>query len=642
MKRFFIVLLSLTSLSAFAQVNPVKKIAQGKGREYHVSLNNGNDVNNGSFSKPFKTIMAAANVAMPGDTITVHAGVYREQIIPPRGGNSEKERIVYQAAKGEKVEIKGSEIITGWKKLDYDTWEVKIPNSFFGKFNPYADLIRGDWFWPTPKQRKYHTGAVYLNGHWLAEAVDRDAVLRHADLNNPLWWAEVDSATTTIWAQFKYSDPNKETVEINTRQAVFYPEKPFTNYITVRGFTMQHAATNWAPPTAEQKGLIGTNWSKGWIIENNIIQYSICAGIALGKYGDEYDNTSAERAESYVEVVKRAFANGWNKNTVGSHIVRNNEVAYCEQVGIVGSMGCSFSTIEGNLIHDIFTRGMFSGAEMAGIKFHGAIDTKIRNNQIYHTYFGIWLDWMAQGAQVTGNLLHKNSWDLFVEVTHGPVLVDNNIMLSVTNLKMNANGVAFAHNLFGGGLDLITYEKRETPYQKPHSTEMAGLHDNPGGGVQFINNLFVNAGNVRPYDSSLLGAKFIGNVYTKGTNQLHPQDYQRISSRKMKELPPLQYKVETNALLWPDFDAAVKLLNEKANTWLQINFDKNWATAQKRKLVTTALLGKAPIPNQVFENPDGSMLKIDTDYLGNKRNVANPSPGPFEIKQSGKQKIRVW
>ena len=37
---------------------------------------------------------------------------------------------------------------------------------------------------------------------------------------------------------------------------------------------MAHAATPWAPPTADQPGLIGANWSKGWIIEDNIIHDS--------------------------------------------------------------------------------------------------------------------------------------------------------------------------------------------------------------------------------------------------------------------------------------------------------------------------------------------------------------------------------
>jgi alpha-L-arabinofuranosidase len=266
MKTFYALVILLISLNL-----------QGSAKEYHVAVT-GSDSNNGSAEKPFKTISAASDAAMPGDIITVHAGVYREKITPARGGNSDTERIVYQAAPGEKVEIKGSEIIKNWKKLGNDTWEVKIPNSFFGSFNPYSDLIRGDWFAPTPKERKYHTGAVYLNGDWLMEAAVKDEVMKTADEKNPLWWTEVDSTTTTIWAQFKKADPNKETVEINVRQTIFYPDKPFINFITLRGFIMQHAATNWAPPTAGQMGLVGTRWSRGWIIENNVIQYSKCVG----------------------------------------------------------------------------------------------------------------------------------------------------------------------------------------------------------------------------------------------------------------------------------------------------------------------------------------------------------------------------
>jgi len=305
-------------------------------------------------------------------------------------------------------------------------------------------------------------------------------------------------------------------------------------------------------------------------------------------------------------------------------------------------MGCSFSTIEHNLIHNIFVRCQFSGAEMGGIKFHGAIDTRIKNNHIYHTYFGIWLDWMAQGAQVSSNILHDNEWDLFAEVTHGPILVSNNISLSNTSVRMNASGVAFAHNLFAGRMDVTTYEKRVTPYHKPHSTAIAGYHDNAGGGVQFYNNLFVNGSSARAYDSALLPVKFAGNVYTKGSNQLVPRDHQKISSIKMSELPAVKYKTETTALVKQDFDARVVLLTQNGATYLTINLDKNWMAAQKRLLVTTSLLDKAIIPDMLFENPDGSALQVNTDYLGTKRNVSNPSPGPFEILSTGIQKIKVW
>ena len=623
----------------------VKDIKNHVGREYHVSVT-GKDVNDGSLERPFKTIMAAANVAMPGDVITVHAGVYREQVTPPRGGNSEQERIVYQAAKGEKVEIKGSEIIKGWQKLDNDTWVAQIPNSLFGKFNPYKELIRGDWF--SPMNREHHRGAVYLNGDWLMEAAKQDELMKAMDEKNPLWYAKVDSLTTTIWAQFKNINPNDETIEINVRPTIFYPDKPFINFITLRGFIMQQAATNWAPPTAEQMGLVGTHWSRGWIIENNTIQYSKCVGIALGKYGDKWDNNQTESAEGYVGTINRALAFGWNKGTIGGHIVRNNTIAFCEQTGIVGSMGCAFSTIEGNIIHDIHIRRLFGGAEMAGIKFHGAVDVTIKGNHIYLANMGVWLDWMAQGVHVSGNLMHDNLLDVFMEVDHGPMLVDNNILLSKTSLLMNSSGAAFVHNIFGGKMDVVDYDSRLTPYLKPHSTFVSALHDNPGGDIQFINNLFVNGGNASQYAKAILPVSFDGNVFTKGSirpvSENHPKKFGEISDAAKEKIKNTkeQVAIEKNTLDKQGFEAMTNLVTEKDGVYLEIALDKKWLAEQKRNLVTSKLLGKAIIPDLPFENVDGSKIVIDTDYFGKKRNTANPSPGPFEIANDGIHKIKVW
>lgn len=614
-------------------------------REIHVSID-GNNLRNGTIAKPLRTIQAAADIAMPGDIIVVHAGVYREQVVPPRGGNSETERIVYQAAKGERVEIKGSELITGWQPTGNDTWMVTIPNRFFGNFNPYSDIIHGDWF--APNNRLHHTGAVYLNGSWLMEAAKKEEVTAPADPANMLWWAEVDSTTTTIWAQFKGADPNHETVEINVRQKVFYPDKPFINFITVSGFIMQHAATNWAPPTAEQMGLIGTHWSRGWIIENNIIQYSRCVGISLGKYGDEYDNTSAESAEGYVGTINRALAFGWNKGTIGSHIVRNNTIAFCEQTGIVGSMGCAFSIIEGNTIHDIHVHRLFGGAEMAGIKFHGAVDVLISRNNIYNTNIAVWLDWMAQGVQVHNNLLHGNGIDLFLEVDHGPMLVYNNLMLSSRNLLMNAKGAAFAHNLFAGTMDVVVYDSRLTPYLKPHSTFVEGLHDNQGGDIQFINNLFVSGGDASQYARALLPVHFTGNVFTKGSVRPVSDKFQNKFGElteegkvKFTNMKPVD-AVEENSIIDTTFNAEVKLVEEKGVMMLLIDLNKNWLNQTSRKLVNTGNLGKAMIPGLPFENLDGSPVAINTDFEGKPRNPGNISPGPFEIQKSGQQRIRVW
>ena len=308
-------------------------------RTYHVS-GSGNDANEGGNNAPLKTISAAAQLAQPGDSITVHEGVYRERGNPPRGGTSDDKRIVYQAAPGEKVVITGAEPVTGWAKVKDDCWTVKLPNSFFGSFNPFSDLIEGHWF--DPRDRQHHTGAIYLNGDWLTEAASLEAVLSPTN-GTSLWFGQVDDEYTTLHAHFPGVDPNRELVEVNARRTVFYPDQPGINYITVRGFTLTQAATPWAPPTVEQIGLIGTHWSKGWIIEDNIISHSVCAGVTLGlKDMGEFQGN----LKGYTRMIHHAMTDGgWSKENIGSHVVRGNRISNCEQAGICGSLGGAFSRI---------------------------------------------------------------------------------------------------------------------------------------------------------------------------------------------------------------------------------------------------------------------------------------------------------
>ena len=87
-----------------------------QAREYHV-MPTGADHQPGTVETPLRTINAAAQLALPGDTVTVHAGVYREWVNPLNGGESDSRRILYRAAEGEKVELKGSEVVDNWEKV---------------------------------------------------------------------------------------------------------------------------------------------------------------------------------------------------------------------------------------------------------------------------------------------------------------------------------------------------------------------------------------------------------------------------------------------------------------------------------------------------------------------------------------------
>lgn len=581
----------------------------------------GDDANPGTASAPFRTIQHAANVARPGDIITVRAGIYRERIAPPRGGKSDTERIIYQAAPGQKVVITGSDVVTNWTRVKADVWKTALPNSYFAGFNPYTNVIRGDWF--NPLGRVHHTGAVYLYGRWLTEAASLDDVLKAAG-NRALWFARVDHHHTTIWAQFNAADPNAGEVEINVRQTVFTPVKTGINYLTVCGFDLRDAATPWAPPTAGQIGIISAYWCKGWIIEDNHISYSTCCGVALGKYSDEWDNRAGSAA-GYIGTIHRALENGWNKADVGGHIVRNNEISHCEQAGIIGSLGCSFSTITGNDIHDIHIRGLFAGAEMAGIKLHGAVDVTISHNHVYRcgSAAGLWLDWMAQGAQVTGNLFDDNSQDFFFEMQHGPILVANNLFLSKGS-TLNSQGIAFVHNLFAGTIHNDRHDKRSTPCLQAHSTELAGFYpatNGDSGDHRFYNNLFVASCDLHSMDDSVLPCFAAGNVFTENSQPS---------------------KFDAHPVLATNFDAEVALTGKAGGWYLSIAEDTKWRNEAGCKMVTTALLGKARVSGCAYENADGSPLCVDRDYFGRVRNEQEPFPGPFEKVANGQREIKVW
>ncbi|MFS0864889.1 DUF1565 domain-containing protein [Fredinandcohnia sp. 179-A 10B2 NHS] len=129
--------------------------------EYHVAKT-GSDQAQGTKQNPFLTINKAASVAVAGDTIIVHEGVYREWVKPKNAGLSEYRRITYQAAEGEKVVIKGSEQIQEWEQVDGSVWKVELPNEFFGDYNPYIEEIFGDWVVYNPGR---HLGDVYFKWH---------------------------------------------------------------------------------------------------------------------------------------------------------------------------------------------------------------------------------------------------------------------------------------------------------------------------------------------------------------------------------------------------------------------------------------------------------------------------------------------
>lgn len=653
----------------------------------HVSTT-GSDRADGSADAPFRTIGRAARAAMPGDTVLVHAGVYREWVNPPRGGTADAP-ITYQAAVGpdgrfEPVTISGAEVVTDWHPHPGadGVWVTRVPNTLFGERNPYVERIGGDWFFD--EVNTWHLGEVYLDGRSMYEAqtlagVEQPEVTPDSfDPEGSLltWYCEVDDDVTTIWANFAGADPTEHEVEINVRPFVFWPSATGIDHITVRGFTLTKAATQWAPPTALQEGLIGPHWSKGWVIEDNTITDSKNVGISLGKEASTGQNewttggagakggTQRER-----EVIQRALVlrgpdagepHPWHRDHVGSHTVRRNTIRDCEQAGIVGHLGAAFSTITDNHIARIHVKRQWHGAEVAGIKLHAAIDTVISGNTIHHTHRALWLDWQAQGTLVRRNVFYASTAeDFMVEVCHGPYLVDSNLFLSPWAVKDMSSGGAYVHNYVAGRIANCTEHQRYTPYHFPHSTAVHGVSNILGGDDRFYNNVFVGEGDAGAPASDVDEAPALASFWSGavdmdgvpgqatfvptpvGTSQYDayptPQEYPAEPGSDLAgpRLPVWvegnlyangaePYRAETTAVRTGTSPVRVEVVDAQAGT-VRVVVDP--VVDHVVEPVTTARLGTSFQAEMPFTEPDGSDLDLSTDFFGVPRDPV--VPGPF-------------
>jgi hypothetical protein len=636
--------------------------------EYHVAKN-GSDSGDGTRENPFLTISKAASVAVAGDTVTVHEGVYREWVMPKYKGLSNTRRITYQAAEGEKVVIKGSERIQSWEQVEGTIWKCTLPNEFFGDFNPYKEKIFGDWL---VRGGNKHLGDVYLNGLSFYEVDSYEDLLNPNiryevidDWTNKLtrvlnpeqtkfvWFCQVTDNITTIYANFHGYNPNEELTEINVRRSCFYPKTTGIDYITVRGFEMAQAATPWTPPTADQPGLIGPNWSKGWIIEDNIIHDSKCSAISIGKEASTGNNYRSVRKDKpgyqyQLEAVFVAERAGWSKEKIGSHIIRNNTIYDCGQNGVVGHLGCIFSEIYNNHICRIGIKREFYGHEIGGIKLHAAIDTKIYDNRIHDCSLGLWLDWQTQGTRVSKNLFYRNCRDLFVEVSHGPYIVDHNILASEYALDNFAQGGAYVNNLICGKMVLLEILNRSTPYHVPHSTQVAGFALVYSGDDRYYNNIFVGDKDLEGVGTSHYNGHTCSlEEYIKKVDEIEGdvESFQKVKQpvyiNKNAYLNRAKaFEREEEKLLNVDFNPLIEIIEKEDEVYLSCVLPETF-DGLRGEIQTSQTLARVRIVDADFEETDGSSIRLDLDYLGVKK-ADNCQLGPIENLRAGKNYIKVW
>jgi hypothetical protein len=270
------------------------------GRQYVVAQNapNASDRNLGTEQFPWKTISVAAQSLLPGDTVTIHAGVYRELIRPENGGTADAP-ITYAAAPGEKVVITGADLMTGWERVPGDAPIFSIPwlHQFISgrdregvpqEFHPdsaplwgRAEQVIADGQQLRPEPNLEELRRAWEEHHRSRQAGQPISPIEKSPLPNlgptfaGAFAVNTNAARMWVWLA-DGSDPNSHAVEAATRAMCFGPIQHARGlrHIHLRGLIFRYAASF---PQRAAVNLMGTDN----LVEDCQIEAMAGTGIAI-------------------------------------------------------------------------------------------------------------------------------------------------------------------------------------------------------------------------------------------------------------------------------------------------------------------------------------------------------------------------
>ena len=612
-------------------------------REYHVDCMSpdASDDNDGSASKPFKTINAAAAIAVPGTRVIIHAGTYRETVRPAKGGESPERMISYEAAGDGEVIIKASVVAknfersTDWNIYGFGlpvpekepvVWQTKLDPDEYRGYNPFCSMnILHDRLYIEYDKTDMTTylnrcGVVFVDGKPLKQVSLYNKMSQTAGT----YWVEANGQTV----HFRLADdgdPADHLIELSCREQCFAPEIPFLNYIRVAGLTCAHASMGAPVP---QRGSISCFRGHHWIIEDCKIDWSNAVGIDCG-----FECWHRPHYEGQVN---------------GFTIIRRNKIIDAGVCGIAG-MFTTGLLIEDNLIEGTGWQKMELSWEAAGIKVHNCINSLFRRNVFRNTIRcdALWMDVGNENNRVTQNLFldGKEAREaIFMECTRDiENLFDNNIIWNVEgrfdesavpHVEGSAlwyaldetDNIVNGYGMYGEGTDYLRMSNnifgkcRSAGYfQKPVAFRLMG-RGGTARDAKVFNNIFYECGEAA-IKFPTKDNRSEGNLFMN-----MPDGYLRVLFPAPEECLDLKSWREFHGfdLNGGEADFNIEVDSEKLTMKIIMVERKEFPFGHKwiKKVHDPEKLEKVAADE-----------KVDTDYFGNKVAESTRIPGPFtELK----------
>ena len=370
--------------------------------------------------------------ATAGDVVRFRAGTYRLPMLTLKSGEAGKP-ITLEAAAGETVELKGSQLVTGWQPHAPGVWKVTG-----WKTNSQQVFVNG-----TPLQQ------IGVSNRWHREKLWADHVCLPPvgkDLNDLTAGSfYYDAPNTTLYVKLTAdADPNGKQVEVSVNDYVL--DGPNSSYVTLKGLTFSHA--NSTGKDARQ-GIVRLG-GRGWLIEGCSFTWGDFAGLAMS--GDDHvirkcnishngalgvDLNGSDEAHQYrwydtrppmnilVEDCTisdnnyRKFFDQWHAGgfklvpSIRGFTVRGCKVERNGGAGVWFDGGLGSNVVENNLIADNIT-GIFyeisgpagDGADAFGCQIRNNVVARSRNQGIYIS--------ASRKAIVENNTCYQNRWDIVI------------------------------------------------------------------------------------------------------------------------------------------------------------------------------------------------------------------------------------
>ncbi len=377
--------LSLTSLWCAAGV--------ATANEYHVAPRNlaAADTNPGTVDKPFKTINAAVAGARlkPGDTLYVYEGIYREAV-ELSGANAQQghpgARIRILAAPPGIVEIKGSDVVSDWKK-HAGTPPVAATARADRSALSGDVYVRDDW--PHNTQQVFCDGKPLTQiGGFVGEGYVQESWLGRkgqglADLEDGSFYYDRGTKRLYVWLPGG-ADPAQHVIEAQVRALGL--STCDLNYYEIAGFKVTHASVG-----------IGGSFGSYNTLENIEVTHADFCGINVGGAFNTLINCRSNH----------------NGNTGLSTFNRGHRVLNCEvrfnnrrrwSAGWHAGGMKNFSS--DTVISSCVAEG---NIESPGIWFDGSnTGVTIENCRCFHNGLGIMYE-IGERAIIKNNLCYENA-----------------------------------------------------------------------------------------------------------------------------------------------------------------------------------------------------------------------------------------